>query len=110
MFYYLNISLRGLEVILIPAPRNNGNVVGVVLCDNSPGEEDWDSQLVVKPEERGEEGGPSIKKTVKLCPHLNSLSCRSILWFCEPEMFQPPANSITAYKVSKFQFLFILLN
>ena len=49
---YLHVSLRGLEEILIPASRDNGNVVWVVLRDDSPGEENWHPQLVVKPGER----------------------------------------------------------
>ena len=47
---YLDIRLRVLEVVLIPAPRHYRDVVGVVLGDDAPGEQHRHAQLVLKPE------------------------------------------------------------
>ena len=47
---HLDIRLRVLEVVLIPAPRHYRDVVGVVLRDDAPGEQHGHAQLVLKPE------------------------------------------------------------
>ena len=50
MFRHLDIRLGGLEIVLVPAAGDDGDVVGVVLGDDAPGEQHRDPQLVVEPE------------------------------------------------------------
>ena len=46
---HLQVSFLVIQIVLVPSARYNGDVVGVVLGDNSPGEENADPQLVVQP-------------------------------------------------------------
>ena len=50
MFRHLDIRLGGLEIVLVPAAGDDGDVVGVVLGDDAPGEQHRHAQLVLKPE------------------------------------------------------------
>ena len=69
---YLDIRLRVLEVVLIPAPRHYRDVVGVVLGDDAPGKQHGHAQLVLKPE---------AEKTYHKCMYIPIIvtNC-SIIW------------------------------